>query len=246
MTLSFSRLSAFMLCPAYFACKHLLGFPEPESPEIYYGKVVHALLAEQFGGPACVSEEDRKRLEQVAPEILDRAQNAVARVKAFWPESDVVAVEHDFEFLLPSTNLILRGRFDMLERRPSGITVVDWKTVGPSRYAVEAAAARHAISLQGTIYYLAARQHFPEGVNPRVHFVSINDTEIRDEVVEISDARVQRDINTIIYYAESLQQLLQVPPELWPLNTTACVQGTRLCPYYDLHKEPLNATEEIG
>jgi hypothetical protein len=233
-----------MMCPSYFAAKYLLGVPEQESPEMYYGKVVHALLAEQFGGPSSVREEDRTLLEQVAPEILARAKNAAERVKAFWPAADVVAVERDFECQLPNTGFIIRGRFDMLERRPSGVTVVDWKTVGSSRYAVEAAAARHAMSLQGTIYYLATRQFFKD-VNPRVHFVSINDTEVRDEVVEIHEARVHRDINSIVYYAESLQQLLQMPPELWPLNTTACVQGTRLCPYYDLHKDPFNdATKE--
>lgn len=236
MTISFTRISDFIECPLLYAEKYLRRNLPPPEPHVVLGTACHALLAAHFFGRP-LSEEDQKLLDALSPVERAEVDTRVQLVKDTWPAFPVRAAEANFRFeLAPDIDVI--GRIDLIEERPDGLHVVDWKFVKTGWNALPNAADRHSVSLQASIYYLGAQRLFPtDAVSPRVHFYHVGAGGFLEQPVDLTDRRIAADLRTLRYYAAQIAALEGQPPSQWPYNRAACVKGGWRCPYFDAHLE---------
>jgi len=168
LTLSFRQIDDYRTCPLKYKYIHRLKVPLLVHHRVVYGSAVHKAVQAHFrarveGRPS--SEEDvlaAFRAAWVSEGFLSReheeqrlrageeALRRFVRDEAASPLTPT-GVEKDFAFMVDRTRV--QGRYDLVVERPSGVTVLDFKTGAVDD--LEEAKKRAKESLQLDVYALA-------------------------------------------------------------------------------------------
>lgn len=85
------------------------------------------------------------------------------------PEREVIATET--EFAMQWHGLSLKGQVDRIDRTPTGLTVIDYKTSGVTPAGVKDASGKANLDLQLAVYQDAIAQQYPDQkINPPVYY----------------------------------------------------------------------------
>jgi DNA helicase-2/ATP-dependent DNA helicase PcrA len=188
---SYTDLEAFDTCPLKFYYRKILRMPSPPSPYQLLGQVIHTVLEEagksMIDSKAMVldsliaefesrwrkihlSDPDQKeRLMQRGRELLDNFVDLQSR-RPGKPE----LFEKSFELELP--NARLTGRIDRVDKTPSGLAVIDYKTGKKDD-------AKLKKDLQLPIYSLACKEIFGEYPSSLI-FMFLRDGKIHEDSFE--------------------------------------------------------------
>ena len=188
---SYTDLETFDTCPLKFYYRKILRMPSPPSPHQLLGQVIHIVLenagksmmdgkAAGFEGLIAEFEsrwrrihlndpDQKERLMQRGRELLDNFA-ALQSKRPGKPES----FEEPFEIELP--NAKLTGRIDRIDKTPSGLTVIDYKTGKKDD-------AKLKKDLQLPIYSLACKENFGEYPSSLI-FMFLRDGTIHEDSFE--------------------------------------------------------------
>jgi len=178
MRLSPTQAEAYEECPRRYALERRLAIGSAASFHADLGTLVHDVL-ETIEGDAIERGDTRSTLEEAVAEldrIYDgtrfggepfatawrrRAETVLEQLYQKWPPAsgEPVLLEHEVTMTVGGTPWT--GRIDRVERRPAGLTIVDYKT-GASHPTVDKAAA----SLQLGFYLLGAGDASAEDIGP--------------------------------------------------------------------------------
>jgi DNA helicase-2/ATP-dependent DNA helicase PcrA len=171
LSLSHYQVDDYLTCPLKYKYIHVLRVPIREHHSVVYGKALHEAISfylrrvtagqpppleevlDVFGRTwepvGFLSREHEELRLAEGKAVLARFVEAEGR-RAVVPE----AVERPFAFFLESTKVV--GRWDRLDRRASGMVIVDYKSSAVQDQKEADRRARE--SLQLDIYALAHRQ----------------------------------------------------------------------------------------
>ena len=197
--ISYTDLETFNTCPLKFYYRKILRLPSPPSPHQLLGQVIHVVL-EKAGksmtdGKATVlddliaefqsrwrkihlSDPDQKeRLMQRGRELLKNFVDMQSK-RPGKPE----LFEKSFEIELP--NARLTGRIDRVDKTPSGLAVIDYKTGKKND-------AKLKKDLQLPIYSLACKEIFGEYPSSLI-FMFLRDGKIHEDSFEPETLEAKR------------------------------------------------------
>ena len=212
LSLSHSQISDYLSCPLRYRYKHVMQVPLPVQPKFVYGRAVHHALHVYFqhrmkGLPIEVEDvlaafdgawRDEGFLTREHEELSrERGREAVRGyvTRAAGRPETPIGIEMGFGFLRGHNEVI--GRFDRIDERSEGITIVDYKTtpIDDPREA-DQRAQRDARAGQLGLYALAYREtrgHLPARVE--LHFVgtgAIGTVPVTPEHAELAEERIDR------------------------------------------------------
>jgi ATP-dependent exoDNAse (exonuclease V) beta subunit len=169
LLLSPSQATAYETCPRSYALERKLAIGAETSLHMEFGTLVHSILeqvensARERGDRHGTIEEALEALEAtLSPGAFGggaydtawtrRATTALENIYSLWPSrGDPIGAEVDL--MIERDGVRWRGRADRIERRGSGVAVVDYKTGNPTTRNDA------ATSLQLGVYLIAAREH---------------------------------------------------------------------------------------
>lgn len=133
---------------------------------------------------------------------------------------EVLGIEKGFSLRIPDTSdLMLSGRFDRVERGSGGLIVIDYKSSGPREEA------SLQTDLQLSVYALAARDVWQEAVESLV-ILSVT----AEGITEQRTTRTEAELNDALRSIRSLAQQMSTKE----YGATPSVGACRHCPYRDI------------
>lgn len=143
--LTASQADDYIQCPLNFYYKHVLNVPEISGPEAAVGSLFHEVIQ-------CINDAKKNQTKMPSKDTLTK------KISQHWPEMGYasrqqretklkealkifpslynrlvnepipLAVEESFRVLIPSSNVVLRGRFDAVVPYENGVEIHDYKT----------------------------------------------------------------------------------------------------------------------
>lgn len=170
MRISYSALDIYQTCPLKYKFRSIDKIPVPTRPELYFGDLIHQIIAQALGSEPILPLDQILSLyqEKWEPEIFpsqreERAlfQSGLIMLKNFYQDhkpglTQIVCIEKRFS--IPLGNHILVGKIDRIDKLPHGtFQVIDYKTSKnlPTQQEIEK-------DLQLGIYHLATIYSWPE------------------------------------------------------------------------------------
>ncbi len=173
IVLSASQADDYLTCPLNFYYKHILCVPEAPTAQTEVGSLFHSLIQQVNEARLYNRELPSKKslleeLEREWPVLgyssqLQRDRALKHGIKSFDVLYDrllidpiPVAVEEKFRVHIPSSSMVLKGRFDAVLGVDGGVEVHDYKT-STSADTPEKAKSKTTASNQLTMYAVAWR-----------------------------------------------------------------------------------------
>ncbi len=185
ISLSPYQVDDYLTCPLRFKFVHILRVPLLPHHSIVYGRALHRAVQVYFQGKIRGKSITLKELLEVfqrswvsegfltrehEEQRLEAGRDALRRFHQQQEQSNLLptVVEEDFSFVLGSNRI--QGRWDRVDERPDGVTIVDFKSSAVRDQ--KAADKKVKESRQLAIYALAYQQ--TRGVTPQsveLHFL---------------------------------------------------------------------------
>jgi DNA helicase-2/ATP-dependent DNA helicase PcrA len=185
LNLSPYQVDDYLTCPLRYKYVHILRVPLLPHHSIVYGQALHQAVQAYFQRKIAGKKMDLKEILDVFHRVWasegflsreheeKRLQSGEAALKRFYEEEEKstvvpIAVEEEFSFLQGHNRV--QGRWDRVDQRDGGATIVDFKSSDIRDH--KAADKRVKDSLQLAIYALAYQQ--TKGITPQsveLHFL---------------------------------------------------------------------------
>lgn len=185
LTLSFYQIDDYLTCPLKYKYVHILRVPIAPHHTVIYGSALHQAISEYYrrkikGFPVEFSVLEGAFRDSWSSEGFfsreheeQRFEAGLQALKRFFEREEAsgeipLYVEKEFSFNLGNNHIV--GRWDRVDKRPTGIVIVDFKSsdIREQKKADE----RAKKSLQLAIYALAYESMFHERpVRVELHFL---------------------------------------------------------------------------
>lgn len=217
--LTASQADDYLSCPLNFYYKHVLNVPEPPSANTKIGSLFHEFLeeintAKKSGSPMPSLEPMLNKLNEEWPKVgfsskiqRERAynfsKNALANMHERMEMDAIIPlqIESPFRVQVPSSNLIISGRIDVILPIEGGIEIRDYKT-SSGVSTPEKAKSRVSSNNQLTIYSVALRHTIDEdAVQVSLDFVQtgqIGTLKKRSKSLDTMEAKLAKAAEDII------------------------------------------------
>ncbi len=172
LVLTEHQIEDYLMCPAEFKLRHLIGPPQPQTFALEYGNIMHSLI--QFYNRRCLDgqavklEDLQKFLEGnwpregfLSPGHQKRSLTQATRsLRRFYKREQAANhhpryIERNFAVDLAEIKTVVKGRFDAVYEDEEGAEIRDYKTGAATVTQQDKANSRVKDSLQLGVYALA-------------------------------------------------------------------------------------------
>jgi hypothetical protein len=257
----FHFLADYMRCQKYFEWRYVHKLvPKYPATALLFGRAIHEVLAwwyQRNNGPylegdICIMfkrimaqyKDEFSEEEWYNEKVIDGTAMLTKFVDtAHYNNWEPLAVEAPFEIMIPTTpssSAKLTGRLDLVVRdRCSGlIYVVDHKTTG---WGIPALCQTLSVSDQATCYLLLWNENHPK--EEQASGVIFNILRKCKSVVECMQHLVMKTTDDLDRFKRDAGYILSeifrkttTSDQCFPMNTGACYNFNKPCPYLDLCK----------